>query len=921
MQAGAAAAHFEKLFVAGLAAKASNAEFERIGTFVRTLKKADAAQACLQRFLKIAPSYRSGATQSRIGTVFYLVLKHRVALARKADKFIDGLLEQLTKAPLKDYFLLLSNVEQQEIVEPLQARKGPPRKSLSVLAELREAYRDKHHKDAANLSALLDFDPRDTPSLRKGYLELLKAYNDAYDACVGKANPAAFKNLRVAAIVFRGFLRGLQSDGLYLFQMLRYWRTDRVRSVPSVVDEIAYVVMATELMRYALNVGRYAQNVAAKGFTAEETRFILNPLSKSIYRSSYRTLIDRYFRTASTFDSQCDLFLHLHLHGRRMGASLATEEELLKIVDSLTAKSPEEIKALGFDLSGKTKTVRWHAERRYRIGQQVGTLLGIVFFEGETPHDVFVEFSNAPGVVYKVWIDRFVGFANNAAFDLVYEYNKHLVELIPAFFELLLYIPGIVEAGFIGLVRALIDEAVSRAAEEVLEEFGFDGSKAGLWVGGLSLLTHRYRPNLKRAPVRDLAEIELAEGQRASRALAQVDPRAIARTGTGDMATEARALDAPATPVAIVEVKAQAPASSVARQADEGWLARAADAPAAERRAAGGSAATEGKGIPPRPKKTEGPLEAEEYRAEPVSAKPLDKRKASKQRPKASDGGEAAAEATGGKGIDRKATASRLEAPAKPPQPTDVSITELQTPQGHLTAEGEAWIRKNQKTVPHPDTGRPVPPADLSADQLNRSFRNSPSLVEKIVLAELDSYWKGRASKPTDFLHASPRGTMQGFAGRLEKAAAAAGLNLDKEILKKTALDLIEGNPRLKAAWRKANEDMIAELKRLQANRGVGGPARYQRPPGAREKQLVEEMDEMRNLERGPLADKRPDAVEVLLGQKEIYVWDVTLAPGSSFHNFKTQLYAETIGRMLGGKVTIRPADYRATQIMNELWD
>lgn len=58
----------------------------------------------------------------------------------------------------------------------------------------------------------------------------------------------------------------------------------------------------------------------------------------------------------------------------------------------------------------------------------------------------------------------------------------------------------------------------------------------------------------------------------------------------------------------------------------------------------------------------------------------------------------------------------------------------------------------------------------------------------------------------------------------------------------------------------------------------------------------------------------------MLLGQREVFVWDVTQRTTDAFHNFKTTLYGQVVNDMLGGKIKVKPAEYRAAQIQRELW-
>ena len=472
---------------------------------------------------------------------------------------------------------------------------------------------------------------------------------------MAQSDQRAFINLRLGSQAFRKFVKAQYVDGLRLFQLLSYWRRDMAHATSSKVDEIAYLQIAAGLLSYALGIKSYDLNIRLKSFTADEKDFLLAPLKKHEYYTSYKMLLDRLFKNVPAFDDECELFLRLQIFGRRQSVSLATEEKLVKVVQGLTAMTREELDSRYFDFTGKS--ARSHATNQYKIGQTVGTSTYIVYFaatgDGRPPHDIYCEFAAAPGIVFKVWSDIFIRFANSAIFELVFEYNKHLLQLIPAFYELLLFIPGIVEEGLYGLVRILIDQVAQKGAEEVLEQLGFDPEKAGLWLGGLALLTHKVKTATAKRPVYSPSDIELGPGGAVAGDLALAETRGIAHPGKDLAATEARTIEGdttavtpppvPPKPIEIVDVKAQLPpptgtqispqwldkSQKAMEQADRAAVAKTMQSVEVDQRALAktGTAIEESEEAiaeakPARAKKTAGGgLEAEEYRAEPASSK------------------------------------------------------------------------------------------------------------------------------------------------------------------------------------------------------------------------------------------------------------------------------------------------------------
>jgi hypothetical protein len=624
---------FEARFLAALAVKATNADFDKLRQFIETVQPSDAAQACLRHYLEVFPKHENTTTRSRTLATFYLVLKRRIEVAGPVDDVVDTMDTALRHpqkplSTLQERFAALDPADRTRILELLTARQRTPKRGSSIMEELRAAYRRANHKDARSLAELLDFDPlpddKRRQSLRREYDAHRKLFDDAYAAC--RANPAShtFAMLRGNANVFWSFVKSQRGNPLQVFQLLRFWRLDRATSAPSAADEIAYMQVAAGLLYCAAHLG-YPIDVSLRRPPPrtqslpepEVETFVLEALrARHVhYVSSYKTLFEQFFANVPAFLDQCDLFLRLRIFASRTfhtAFGLASEEEFVHVVSLLVSTPDKELEKRSFQI--ERAPGRWeHATGSRKIGEWIGTKLRIVYFEGPRPRDVYVEHAAARGLLFKVPIGVVEGFANDAVFDLVFEFNKHLLTLIPAFFELLMYIPGIVERGVFGLVQILIDPLVEKAAGEVLDAFGFDPSKAGFWVGGLALLTHRIKPQLGRQPVRGLDELASAEN-RALPALA-AEPRSIdggaaaietrglgagaaaierrglsgdlARAETSGLPVAPGAASAEARAIEIVEPKGMTRAGGTGRQLDQPWLDRAATPAATEQRAAG----------------------------------------------------------------------------------------------------------------------------------------------------------------------------------------------------------------------------------------------------------------------------------------------------------------------------------------------
>ena len=278
-----AAREFERRFVAALAPR------PRMRISRRSARSSASSGARTQRRRRCSAistcsrSTRTRRTGSRTVATFYLLLKRHIESAPAADEFVDALGDELTRqqkpfSVLRERFAAIEPREQGNILDLLKARKGAAAQALSkpssVLAELKDAYRRKNHKEAPSLAALLAFDPLpDDDHLHRDYDRWLKIFNDAYDDCVAQSDQRAFINLRLGSQAFRKFVKAQYVDGLRLFQLLSYWRRDMAHATSSKVDEIAYLQIAAGLLSYALGIKSYDLNIRLKSFTADEKDF------------------------------------------------------------------------------------------------------------------------------------------------------------------------------------------------------------------------------------------------------------------------------------------------------------------------------------------------------------------------------------------------------------------------------------------------------------------------------------------------------------------------------------------------------------------------------------------------------------------------------------------------------------------------
>lgn len=240
----------------------------------------------------------------------------------------------------------------------------------------------------------------------------------------------------------------------------------------------------------------------------------------------------------------------------------------------------------------------------------------------------------------------------------------------------------------------------------------------------------------------------------------------------------------------------------------------------------------------------------------------------------------------------------------------------LQTGDGSLTAEGIAHIRQRYNRVVDPGPPRRLlPVAELSDAQVQEFFRRGWSwavhnqrtgrtsyhnALEDIVVAEVRLDWLGRTTR-TDFVMANPRQTLRDVATRLQRAVTEGntGHTIHDAILDWSVMDFVremvaQRDPTLEPAYRACQNHPDPALRRRW-----------------REFLLSQGEGDLSGFFLGRVGDKRPDIVEVMLGQGEIHLYDASFAYQDPIHNFKSAFYRTVMERLINVG-TVTATDYRS---------
>ncbi|MFN7960567.1 MAG: hypothetical protein U0002_04785 [Thermoanaerobaculia bacterium] len=124
---------------------------------------------------------------------------------------------------------------------------------------------------------------------------------------------------------------------------------------------------------------------------------------------------------------------------------------------------------------------------------------------------------------------------------------------------------------------------------------------------------------------------------------------------------------------------------------------------------------------------------------------------------------------------------------------------------------------------------------------------------------------------------------------------------LNESALKGDTHSFIDGNPRLARFWRARSQALAQRLdtvsrELLKLPKKDGGRRRLE----LEKTELEAAIEEMNAFEKGDIANKELDLIEVFPGEKRVIITDITQKPFDPFHNFKTEFYVEVVKALFG---------------------
>jgi hypothetical protein len=888
------AEQFATYFDAALKSK-SEAPYNQLNKFVIDLKSLDDVDACLNKYLDIYSRYKKNDPRSEI--IFSMLAERRIKMTKADEDFVDRVYEEFygyrkTLSPVTARIKELeSDRFRSDIVKELKTARDSRQRSLSLVDTLRQMFLKDNNRRAQSIEELYAYDPLPDEKLHKEYQKVFDACTNAwrqaeikftdrsyaYDERTKASEEerlkyAGYKGFELRLEEFNAFLKEKRKNDQELYQMLK-WARDVVRPPVKVtssgmrykaagaihIEYELYLHIVFAIYLNAIQEKHFIRN--PEGFTAEEKTFFLDPLKAATYYSNFINRMKIVFpdskpSNASAFDKFAKVYSQLILYARSQHLDLASDDEALAIQKKILHTPGPELANQSFSTKGYSSWA--YAQDTFKIGARIGTEISIAYFEGSHPQAIYLELDNFEGFLFRADLSSFTRKVEIGLYQLLWEYNKGLIPLIQKFFEIIGYLPVLVEAGFVGLVEQVVSDQLTGAAlEEFSAGFGVDLSSLGMI---LPLL-----PGHKLGGSKTEALAEATTTGKINKALTadEITANKMLSSMTSD---DAKALNK------------LLPDNKRALKAQEAYLAQQ------DMRMA---------------KLAEQRLSAQE--AKMVEAQLLEAKAAQQGKAQVMAQGEQRTAVTQGQGaLDTRATTTQSKGAQG-----DNRLTTNSSSETHQTS-GQKGGKSTTSTRP---IGRNPPPEDIGEGLIQKTGAVvEEEEIRKHIIGQLAEKVQMNKADATEFLGihepvtvgTKKVGGKNSFKDMVEKLEDASKLRVErrkKEVkLNKKIAD--EGCSHF--IFRKENVELKAEYDKLK-KLAAGGQVKEYEHLNLSPKRIRQIREELEALEARQIGNLRSDITEIWFRSKKVEIADISLRESDPMHLFKTFMYKRIMEEMLPG--------------------
>jgi hypothetical protein len=510
------AQRFESLFRTALdrktverGVKAEEKAFGELIVFCRHLATRQQIDVCVERYLTIYRDYRPAAVREgrpapklmdlppiernaerKSLTVLAILLKRRISEFKDGAALLERLRDDaIPRSELKERFDQLEEPDRSAILALV------PAKPTGMLDVLRDAHRKAGGGKDPTIEKLWAVNPVHNASLKGEYDERVKACREAWAAAnTALATP---KQDNVALLeksidAFDHFVRSQKARRREpeLFQILK-WSRDAL-AVGDPLDEALYLQVVIVIYMLA----RQTKATSRLGLTPDEQIFLVAPLrgtrsTPPRYAAMHAARFKAFAPAPNDFTSLNRYHLRLLLLAHHRNAFLTTDAEAQAIHDAIRASTAEDLEKRAIDTRFAVSTADIN-KGVFPLGKPLGAGTGrfVPIYRNDQGR-IFIEYENVRGVLFEIDLSVFTSKVEAIPRLLIWEYNKHLVVLIPKMFALLGYVITIMTGGFGALVREILEDVVLATAGEVLEGLNLPGGDGGGLGAALALVKRR----------------------------------------------------------------------------------------------------------------------------------------------------------------------------------------------------------------------------------------------------------------------------------------------------------------------------------------------------------------------------------------------------------------------------------------------
>jgi hypothetical protein len=435
-------------------------------------------QACITAYLS-DDTYRATDSNPRSLIMFFAVLS--TALAKEKDSAYYALkVRLLINTPNTIWNKKFMAMDKTLYRHPLEVQiEQEIQKKARLIDEVKAAYFAQRQTDP-DRQALATFEP-------KAGQEQENLVSSALSDCEVGIGAGSLESFETG---FDSLAKVLteQHDSLVLLAMIR-----RCRDRPGLDKKFRDLFYLYGVGLLFGNVLRQRPVIYQKGFNDEElTWLIAGSDTGNRYFSDFALQLSyAMWKRAGhpTLTALCKGEALLHIYAEKFRLFLTPTLEaaaLLGEVERLWEKNEKEVAALRIPIMS-----RRDGKQELRVAQMIGNFF-ILWWDFRRGI-VYLHVKGFDKVVFETRQERLAEiYDDDAIYGAIFRNTQHILEFMPIFWQVIMYIPDLVSGGLMGLAKSIVFNYAFEASTEAL---GIDPTQAQAFLFGVGLLAHGLMPH------------------------------------------------------------------------------------------------------------------------------------------------------------------------------------------------------------------------------------------------------------------------------------------------------------------------------------------------------------------------------------------------------------------------------------------